>query len=210
VGVTVNDDARTGNVTRSVDIIHERSAMRADEPLGARSDGTLVERSADGDTDAFAVLVRRYGPIMRAYAARILGGDADADDVVQDATLLAWQRIGDVDDPDRVRSWLFRITANKAVDRLRRRHPHQSLDAIVEHADAQGTEHVVAVRMQVEDVARALRELPDGQRAVWVMREIGGASYADIEAETGLPLSTVRGMLARARRTVLERMEGWR
>jgi RNA polymerase sigma-70 factor (ECF subfamily) len=210
VGVTVNDDARTGNVTRSVDIVHERSAMRADEPLRARSDATLVERSADGDTDAFAVLVRRYGPIMRAYAARILGGDADADDVVQDATLLAWQRIGDVDDPDRVRSWLFRITANKAVDRLRRRHPQQSLDVIVEHADGQGTEHVVAVRMQVEDVARALRDLPDGQRAVWVMREIGGASYAEIEAETGLPLSTVRGMLARARRAVLERMEGWR
>lgn len=184
--------------------------MRADEPLGTHSDATLVERSADGDTDAFAVLVRRYGPVMRAYAARILGGDTDADDVVQDATLLAWQRIGDVDEPEHVRRWLFRITANKAVDRLRRRHPQQPLDTVVEHADAQPTEHVVAVRMQVEDVARALRDLPDGQRAVWVMREVGGASYAEIEAETGLPLSTVRGMLARARRAVLERMEGWR
>jgi RNA polymerase sigma-70 factor, ECF subfamily len=177
-----------------------------------------VERSADGDTVAFGVLVRRHGPVMRAYAARILGpggGDGDADDAVQEAALQAWQRIGAVEDPDRVRSWLFRITANKAIDRLRRRHPHQDLEAVahlVEGESAGGTEpdRMVEVRMQVEALARIVQELPDAQRVVWVMREVGGASYAEIVDETGMPLSTVRGMLARARRRVMERMEGWR
>jgi RNA polymerase sigma-70 factor, ECF subfamily len=184
------------------------------EQLRAASDATLVARSADGDPDAFGVLVRRYGPLMRAYAARILGGDADAEDVVQEAVIQAWERIDDVADPDHVRAWLFRIAANKAFDRLRRRHPHQDIATLPEEhvaaAERTGPDRVVAARMQMAALAGIVQELPDAQRAVWVMREIGGASYADIVDETGLPLSTVRGMLARARRRVLERMEGWR
>lgn len=184
------------------------------EQLGAASDATLVARSADGDPDAFGVLVRRHGPLMRAYAARILGGDADAEDVVQESVIQAWERIDDVTDPDHVRAWLFRITANKAFDRLRRRHPHQDIATLPEEhvaaAERTGPDRVVAARMQMEALAGIVQELPDAQRAVWVMREIGGASYADIVDETGLPLSTVRGVLARARRRVLERMEGWR
>lgn len=182
------------------------------EPLDDAPDVTLAGRAADGDAVAFGVLVRRHGPLMRAYAVRILGAETDADDVVQDAVLQGWQRIDTLDDGAHIRSWLFRITANKAFDRLRRRHPHDDLDAIPE-PDAGPTrapDHIVAVRMQVEAVARIVQELPDAQRAVWVMREVGGSSYAEIVEQTGMPLATVRGMLARARRRVLERMEGWR
>lgn len=61
------------------------------DALASLSDASLVERSADGDTVAFGVLIRRYGPHMRAYAARILGhGDGEADDAVQEAALQAW------------------------------------------------------------------------------------------------------------------------
>ncbi|MFJ3385554.1 RNA polymerase sigma factor [Curtobacterium sp. NPDC090221] len=175
------------------------------------SDGSLVERSADGDTAAFGVLIRRYGPLMRAYAARILGyGDGEADDAVQEASLQAWQRIDRVEDPDRVRSWLFRIAANKALDRLRRRHPHLDLEAVPEVGDERPVDEVVITRMQVDELARIAQNLPDAQRAVWVMREVGGASYAEIAEETGMSTTAVRGALARARRTVLEQMEGWR
>jgi RNA polymerase sigma-70 factor, ECF subfamily len=194
-----------------------RERMQQDGSLDDASDVTLAERSADGDAEAFAVLVRRYGPLIRAYAARMLGtssGDssADADDVVQEAVLQAWQRAATLDEPARVRAWLFRITANKAIDRIRRRHPQQELETVddARSAAAPTTEQIVTVRLQMADLAAALRELPDAQRIVWVMREIGGSSYADIAEATELPLATVRGMLARARRRVLERMEGWR
>ncbi|WP_260855829.1 RNA polymerase sigma factor [Curtobacterium sp. 9128] len=170
-----------------------------------------MERSADGDAAAFGVLIRRYGPLMRAYAARILGhGDGEADDAVQEASLLAWQRIDRVEDPDRVRTWLFRIAANKALDRLRRRHPHLDLEAVPEPSTERPVDEVVAVRMQVDALAAVVQNLPDAQRAVWVMREIGGASYAEIAEQTGLSAASVRGLLARARRAVLERMEEWR
>ncbi|KQO61252.1 RNA polymerase sigma factor [Curtobacterium sp. Leaf261] len=182
------------------------------EPLDHIADVVLVGRAADGDTAAFGVVVRRHGPLMRAYVARILGNEADADDVVQEAVLQAWQRIDSLADAANVRAWLFRIAANKAFDRLRRRHPHDDLTDVadLEHPVASRPDHVVAVRMQVEEVARIVQELPDAQRAVWVMREVGGASYADIAEQTGMPAATVRGMLARARRRVMDRMEGWR
>jgi RNA polymerase sigma-70 factor (ECF subfamily) len=157
------------------------------------------------------VLIRRYGPLMRAYAARILGyGGGEADDAVQEAALQAWQRIDRVEDPDRVRTWLFRIAANKALDRLRRRHPHLDLEAVPEATDDRPVDQVVETRMQVDELARVVQNLPDAQRAVWVMREIGAASYAEIAEQTGMSAAAVRGALARARRTVLERMEGWR
>nr|WP_313957254.1 sigma-70 family RNA polymerase sigma factor [Curtobacterium pusillum] len=181
------------------------------DALASLSDASLVERSADGDTVAFGVLIRRYGPHMRAYAARILGhGDGEADDAVQEAALQAWQRIDRVDDPDRVRNWLFRIAANKALDRLRRRHPHLELEAVAESVDDRPVDDVVSARLQVQELARIVQALPDGPRAVWVMREIGGASYAEIAEATGMPQATVRGVLARTRRRVLEQMEGWR
>lgn len=157
------------------------------------------------------MLIRRYGPHMRAYAARILGhGDGEADDAVQEAALQAWQRIDRIEDPERVRNWLFRIAANKALDRLRRRHPHLDLEAVVESAADRPVHDLVEARIQVRELARIVQELPDAPRAVWVMREIGGASYAEIADATGLSPSTVRGALARARQRVLEQMEGWR
>ncbi|WP_267422521.1 MULTISPECIES: RNA polymerase sigma factor [unclassified Curtobacterium] len=157
------------------------------------------------------MLIRRYGPLMRAYAARILGhGDGEADDAVQEAALQAWQRIDRVEDPDRVRSWLFRIAANKALDRLRRRHPHLDLEAVPDRADERPVDEVVVARMQVDALARVVRNLPDAQRAVWVLREIGGASYAEVADQTGLTVTAVRGLLARARQAVLTQMEGWR
>lgn len=185
--------------------------MASDESLSALTDASLVERSADGDTAAFGVLIRRYGPLMRAYAARILGhGDGEADDAVQEAALQAWQRIDRVEDPDRVRTWLFRIAANKALDRLRRRHPHADLEAVVDSASERAVDEVVATRLQVQELARIVQALPDAQRAVWVMREIGGAPYAEIAEATGLTATSVRGLLARARRRVMEQMEVWR
>ncbi|MDR6170061.1 MULTISPECIES: sigma-70 family RNA polymerase sigma factor [unclassified Curtobacterium] len=201
----------TAIVTREPKKIDEEPTLSDADALASLSDASLVARSADGDTVAFGVLIRRYGPHMRAYAARILGhGDGEAEDAVQEAALQAWQRIDRVDDPDRVRNWLFRIAANKALDRLRRRHPHLDLEAVVDSADDRPVDEVVSTRLQVQELARIVQALPDAHRAVWVMREIGEASYAEIAEATGMPQATVRGVLARARRRVLEQMEGWR
>ncbi|MFP3393994.1 sigma-70 family RNA polymerase sigma factor, partial [Brevibacillus sp. SIMBA_076] len=86
--------------------------------------------AVDGDTGSFAVLVRRYTPMMRAYARRILSGSADVDDVVQDAFISAWQQLHKVQDPKHLKSWLMRITSRKALDRVRSARPQQDLDDV--------------------------------------------------------------------------------
>lgn len=174
-------------------------------------DAILAERAADGDTDAFAVLVRRHGPFLRAYAARLLGAArADADDCVQEALIAAWHALPELQDPSRFRSWVVAITSRKATDRLRRRHPD---DAIVDETLASthpDPESSAVTSWQLEAVRAALDALPEELRAVWVLREVGESSYEEIAEQLDLPLATVRGRLARARQSLLEAMKDWR
>ena len=179
--------------------------------LAEASDRILAGRAADGDVRGFEVLIRRHGALMRAYAARILGSNADVDDVVQDAFITAWDKLPELDDLSAVKSWLMRIVNHKAIDRIRARHDH----APIEDWDDPAPEHEQPERQaethsQQDSLVRALELLPDAQRNCWVMKEVGGFSYDEISAELGVPPSTVRGLLARARRRLMTEMEEWR
>jgi len=148
---------------------------------------------------------------MRAYAVRMLGSNAESDDVVQESFVLAWQRMGELADGASVRSWLMRIVTNKAIDRMRVRKQHLDIDDWDAPAPQnRAPEHVVEVAMQIDALSSALQRLPEQQRRCWIMKEVGGASYAEIADDLDLPVSTVRGQLARARQTLVTEMEGWR
>lgn len=174
-------------------------------------DGIVAGRAMDGDIEAFAVLVRRYTPMMRAYTQRMLNASADVDDIVQEAFVTAWQRFGELDEPSKVKSWLMRIVSRKAVDRIRATRPVVDIDTVDRPAPLHASPSaVVEVRAGVAAVGAALRELPDAQRECWVLREIGGYSYEEIAEELDVPVSTARGLLARARKYMIVRMEEWR
>ncbi|MGF3057468.1 RNA polymerase sigma factor [Microbacterium sp. YY-01] len=181
------------------------------DPWESADDTIIAGRAADGDTAAFAVLVRRYTPIMRAYARRILSGTADVDDVVQEAFITAWGQLPKLDDPGRVKSWLMRITSRKAIDRIRAARPQVYLEDVDLPAPAlSAPARQAEARAGVAALSDALQELPAPQRECWVLREIGGYTYEEISDELGVPLSTVRGLLARARKDIIVRMEQWR
>ena len=175
------------------------------------ADQTLAGRAADGDAEAFAVLVRRYTPMMRAYARRILPTGADVDDVVQNAFVTAWRSLPDLEDTSRVKSWLMRITSRKALDQIRAAHETADVDAYDPPAPAvESPARIAEAHSGVEALRGALAELPEQQRRCWALREIGEYSYDEIAQQMNLPLSTVRGMIARARKTLIVRMEQWR
>lgn len=194
-----------------VDQLHDPLGDQLHDPLGGAPDGILAGRAGDGDIAAFEVLVRRHGPIMRAYAQRILGSNADADDVVQDAFITAWDRLTAITDASSVKAWLMRITSNKAIDRLRARRvelPIEEWDAAAPRS--QSPETRVESASQTTALAAVLAALPEGQRRCWVLKELGDHSYDEIAVELRLTRSTVRGTLARARRAVAAGMEDWR
>ncbi len=181
--------------------------------LDDASDGFIAARAADGDPAAFVVLVRRHGPMMRAFARRTLGASDEVDDVVQETFITAWQRLPELADPAKVKSWLMRIVSRKAVDRIRARRAEASIDDEdqgIDMVDDREPSSAVELNSEVAALDAALRALPDTQRTCWVLREIGGYSYEEVAAELDIPVSTVRGLLARARQHVLVRMEGWR
>ncbi len=181
------------------------------DPLTDATDATLAARAIDGDVHSFEILARRHGPLMRVYAAKLLGSDIESDDVVQEAFLTGWRRIGDIDSPAHVKNWLMRIVTRRAIDRIRVRRDHDDLDDLDARAPAASNpERVVEARLQMDAVWQAIDRLPADQRRCWLLRETAGYSYQEIADALDLPLPTVRGLLARARRFVLHEMEAWR
>lgn len=179
--------------------------------LAEQPDGLLAERAADGDVAAFEVLVFRHGSLMRAYAVRVLGDRVEAEDVVQDVLIQAWGQLDRLNDPSAVRAWLMRMVSNRAIDRIRRRREHSEIEDWNAPAPAdQSPDRIVEVRMQMTALSSVLEGLPRMQRECWTLKELGGLSYLEIAESLGVPASTVRGQLARARQTVLREMEGWR
>lgn len=179
--------------------------------LDEADDRIVAGRAADGDVAAFAVLVRRYTPMMRAYTRRMLNSSADVDDTVQEAFVAAWQRLPELEDPAKVKSWLMRVAGRKAVDRIRARRPQVSVDGVEPSAPAHASPpRVVEARAEVHALGAALQKLAEAERECWVLREVGGYSYDEIAAEMNVPASTVRGLLARARKHLIVRMEEWR
>ena len=177
-------------------------------------DASLVGRAASGDDDAFAVLVRRYqGPLFR-HALRLTPDRRLAEDIVQEAFLTAWRRLPTLETSASFRSWLYQITTRRSIDAFRARKPEQPVDtsepevARLVSGDP-GPEARVEQRAQLGDLAAALQELPVAQRAAWAMREVDGLSYEEVAAALGVPVSTVRGRIARARRELVERMGSW-
>jgi RNA polymerase sigma-70 factor (ECF subfamily) len=181
-----------------------------DGALSDAPDALLVSRSTEGDSRAFEVLLRRYSRMMRAYARRLTGSDADADDVVQDAFITAWNSLEALQDAQMVKSWLMRIVSRKAIDLIRSRRSESGLDGWdVAGPASVGPEYHALLHSQLTDVGKVLASLPELQRQCWILKEIGGYSYQDIADELGAPLPTVRGALSRARISLVRGMEGW-
>lgn len=187
----------------------QRDGLR--DALAEASDSILVARVIDGDESAFELIARRHGPLMRAYAVRILGSDIESDDVVQETFVLAWQKMGDLTDGVALRSWLLRIVTNRAIDRIRVRRNHVDIAEWDAPTPAERSPaHIVEHRLTLDAAADALARLPEAQRRCWVMKEVAGSSYAEIAERLDIPVSTVRGLLARARHTLVDEMEAWR
>jgi RNA polymerase sigma-70 factor (ECF subfamily) len=179
------------------------------DSLSEADDRTVASRAADGDIRAFEILMRRYGSLMNAYAARIVR-PSDAEDVVQETFVTAWQDLPTLENLGSVRSWLITIVTRKSVDRLRSRRDQESLDDHEVEDTADGPEATAAASSLDEALSQALSDLPEDQRRCWVLRELAGYGYQEIAEELGIPVSTVRGLLARSRKTLVREMEAWR
>ena len=164
-----------------------------------------ISAAQDGDAAAYARVVESWGGPLLRFCHNHLPATIDAEDVVQDVLLTAWQKLPDLDDRSRFRAWMYTIARNRCRE-------------VIRTAGRRATDPVapeeVPVRITRDAAMKALRKsvvrLPDNQRRIWVMAQIDGLRYAEIAEIEELPVSTVRGRLARARATIAEEMEPWR
>ena len=171
---------------------------------GAEATGwsAVVRRAAGGDEVAFARLVAQHHATMTRVAYAIAGDAEVAADAVQSAWSIAWRRLGSVRDPEQVGSWLIAIAANESRGLMRR----QRRRTVVELSarDQERHEPDPGDRIEVVDLARALRQLSPDDRTLLALRFVAGMDSGQIADHLQLSASGVRSRLAR----LLERLRG--
>src|SRR5213082_2772559 len=107
----------------------------------ADSDAVAVERTMAGDRDAFRVLVERHSHNVFRLAYRMTRNRPDAEEVVQEAFLRAYQKLGKFEARANFGTWVYRIAANYAIDRMRQRQKENALRETPRVEDREGTEN---------------------------------------------------------------------
>lgn len=169
-----------------------------------REDNEVAEEPhvdySDPET-AITQLHAEYAPRLLAYAMSMLRNREDAEDAVQTTFLNVYNSLRDGRVPRQEASWLFRITRNVCLNRIRthQRKPAGTLEGL-DVAATHGLEEQVDQHVHVAVLRSALERLPEQQRKAIVLRELQGASYAEIAAALDTTQGAVESLIFRARR----------
>ena len=173
-----------------------------------RSDGELVSQAQVGDVEAFDELVAKHNQRVYVLARRMLGNAEDAEDVHQEAFLLAWRKLKKFRGDCEVSTWLHRITVNLCLSRKRLKsatYEHVSFDDERAGHSEGGLDADLARRETVIAARQILESLPANYRALLILRELEGRSYQEIAEIMDCSLDTVKTGLRRARKMALEK-----
>ena len=165
-------------------------------------------KAREGDADAFEALVRRHQAQIYRIALRILGNPQEAQDVTQDVLIQLWGSLAGFLGSAAFTTWLYRMVVNRSLSHRKRLHPAAALLEDDRTTDAGPAEQAIA-HQRADAAGRAIATLPADQRAVFVLHQLEGFSYAEVAAILGISESTVRGRLARGRRILADRLRDW-
>ena len=168
--------------------------------LSTQSDERLVDLVRAGSEPAFETIVERYRRALMRYVSRLLPPER-AEDAVQQAFVNAYEAMNRNEAELNLKSWLYRIAHNTALNALRDRGSrHDQLDERIDGVERpdQALERTQGLR----DVLVAVQALPDRQRDAIVLRELEGRSYEEIALALGVTDGAVRQLLNRARNSL--------
>lgn len=188
----------------------DRHAHRsgADASRGCPPDAELIDRACARDLGAIDAIVELYAKRLFSFFRRMCGDRHQAEDLVQEVFVRLVRNIEGYDHRGRFDAWIFRIAGNLARDRARRMSRAHEVSGMEEGTGRDGARVQLRVatsnerdplelREDVDQLQRALSELPEHEREVVLMRHYGGLSFAEIADMMGTPIGTA---LARAHR----------
>ncbi len=171
--------------------------------LSTEETKALVLRAQQGEADAFTALSRAYLRSAYAVALAVVGRPQDADDVAQDAFVLAFERLESCREPARFGGWLLTIVRNQARNFLERRKLRDvPRDSQPPELAAEGP--APDARSESEGLVRALQMLSAMRREVVLLHDLDGWSHAEIAAALEISEVSSRQYLFQARRELRE------
>jgi RNA polymerase sigma-70 factor (ECF subfamily) len=194
----------------------EAAPADSGDELHALSDDQLVERARGRNLDAFEELVGRHEERLYRVAIRLVRNENDAQEVLQDALLSAWQNLDGFAGRAQFSTWIYRVTVNGALMllRSRRRRPTVSMEelppreldeAVDESLTSAGSDWSKRPDEQLQSgelkshIEAALDGLPEILRLVFLLRDVEGLSTEETAEVLGVTIPTVKTRLHRAR-----------
>jgi RNA polymerase sigma-70 factor (ECF subfamily) len=171
------------------------------------TDEQVAERVLQGETALFEVLMRRHNQRLYRVARTILRDDAEAEDVMQDAYVRAFQHLAQFEARAKFSTWLTRIAVNEALGRLRRRSRYQSIEPDEPNGDlmqlltssAASPEQQASSAETVALLESAILSLPETYRTALVMRDVEDMTTAETAQALDISEENVKIRLHRAR-----------
>ena len=193
---------------------------RSEMELSRLIDAELVHVAREGSASALRLIVRRHNQRLYRVARAIVRDDSEAEDVMQDAYLSAFANLAKFRADASLATWLTRIVVNKAINRLQRQDVVVPLEVIERferpEGDIVGMPHFAvaldpeasAARSQVRNLLeRAIDNLPEPFRIVFVMRMVEELSVKETASSLGIPEETVKSRLHRAKKMMREQLQ---
>ena len=189
------------------------TSVALDRDVASLSDAELAPLLQRGDRAAIALVVRRHNQRLFRAARSVTRDDAEAEDVVQETYVRAFAGLSRFRGESRISTWLTRIAINEALDRMRRRKPQVELHVVDDESPPSGSgtrddPERDAARAEIRRlVERALDELPEAFRVVFVLRDIEELTIEETADYLGVRPETVKTRLHRARRLLRARLD---
>jgi len=169
--------------------------------MQAAVDDEVVRKAREGDENAFRTLVEAHSRNVFRLAYRITRNEEDAEDTVQETFIRAYRKLDGFEARANFGTWLYRITANTAIDMLRKKKRHESRAAPLDEAEsgvAGRQERLVFARQVRERVDFALVGLSELERAAFVLRHCEELSLAEISSTLDITVSATKQAVFRA------------
>ena len=178
--------------------------MLADEAI-------TIRRAQNGDGNALEELLLAYEKKVYNIAYRLMGSEADAADMAQEALIKIYRSVKGFKGEASFSSWVYRLTVNTCMDGLRKRkRAPVSLEYAMESGmpfsdTAPDAPEAYALSVErSEDIQKAILMLSDDHRVVIVMRDISGLSYEEIAESIQVSIGTVKSRISRGRQRLKE------
>jgi RNA polymerase sigma-70 factor, ECF subfamily len=170
----------------------------------------FVLRAAGGDERAYGKLVQAYQSRVFNFVRSMVRNDEVAEDITQESFVKAFFSLKRLQNPGSFKSWLFRIANNNTLDWLRRK-KFQLVDVDEQihesYVDVRNPESGAIEEERLQHVRQALNKLKPDQKAILVMCDLQGLSYADIAEVLNVPFGTVQSRIFYARKKLKEHLD---